>query len=122
MSDRNKRVFKAKLMGDPIGKDAFDNDLYIGDIIAYAVSGGNSRNLKFGQIRSVKEATDWRGEPYHTISVQTVKLAYDYINHIARWKKGGVGKLHLAHSNAFRIEDIPEPIAAALGLTGDEDE
>jgi hypothetical protein len=105
-TERNKKLFIKKLGGTPIGHDIFGRDVFEGDFIVYAPSGGFSgTSMKVGKI----------------VRVETNQLRYGitYVLHLetarkrsGSWVLGGKGRFeNLAGAAMLWTDPIPEVIA-----------
>ncbi len=113
-SDKDR--FLAKLRGDPIGKDIFGNELYVGDYIVYGSMSGSSARLKTGRIIKIKPKKSTIPGNGFTVQVRAVVRHYNYTTKEITWQAAGTaGTLHNLSSNVLLWKD-PDPIAvAALG-------
>jgi hypothetical protein len=94
-----KDKFVRKLKGELVGRDAVDNDLFVGDIILYATTVGQSAELKAGRITKVSN-TERGGLK---VQVRTVVKGYN-----GKWSVGGLGTLSKCKYNAVLWKD-PAP-------------
>ncbi len=113
-----KDRFVAKLRGDPIGKDIFGNELYVGDYIVYGSMSGSSARLKAGRIVrvNVKKPGPYARAGKITVTVRAVTKNYNWQNKTVSWEAASTtGTLHNLSSNVVLWKD-PDPIAIeALG-------
>lgn len=113
----NKDRFVAKLRGDPIGKDMFDNDLYVGDFIIYGTMLGSSSSLKVGRIVKVKSKQVSYGKSESTqisISVRGASKRYDHRIQKRDWAaQDRVSSLSNLTSNVILWKD-PDPAAVKV--------
>jgi hypothetical protein len=101
-----KEKFVAKLKGEPVGKDALDNDLFVGDIILYAVSQNQSAKLKAGRITKVSDKK--------AVQVRTISKQYHRKTKGVSWEAGGFGTLRQCSINAVLWKDPPQEIIDKL--------
>lgn len=107
MDDKEK--FLHKLRGEPVGKDALENELFVGDTILYAATIGQSAKLKAGRITKV---SDVRGRT--RIQVRTITKGFSSETSKVAWHVGGYGTLSKCHNNAVLWKDPPQDIIDKL--------
>jgi hypothetical protein len=97
MEDKDR--FMAKLRGDPIGQDALGRDVFIGDLVTYAVTSYQSALLRFGRVISLK------GDKNPVLNVRLV--SWDWRTNV--WAVGNVGRASTVR-NILRLDDPPQQL------------
>lgn len=111
---REKKVFVAKLKGEPLGEDSLGNELFVGDIIAYATTQDTSATLKFGKIIKLMEQERVHRNPNgQMMRKQFVKVQVRTVRRWTNnWQTGGLGVPNT--NNAILMRDPPQEIIDLL--------